>query len=316
MNPELALLPPGSKIEIVAPAGKPKPGAESSEVLPNLIKSCEALGWQVKVDPDMLGDDLLCANHEQARLTKLIAAFQREDTQAIWPLRGGYGCTPLLPALWDLPKPKHPKWLLGFSDITALHILVQQRWQWRSLHSCSATQFALQRVGASTRHGLQALLQGTNYYRLKLQPMNPIARQIRLLEAPTIGGTLTIVQTSLGTPWQLDASHKILLLEEINEAAYRIDRMLNQLLQAGIFKQIKALLLADYLIKGNADPDIESILTQWSKKLDIPVLRLAQVGHGEENLAVPFGCCTQLQLGDNAELIWRPGQESNLRPAP
>lgn len=211
--------------------------------------------------------------------------------------------------------------MLGLSDITALHIFVQQAWQWPSLHCPSISQFALKKISDASLYSLSTLLQDSAHYSLPLEPMNAAAKNAQPITAPIIGGNLTLVQASLGTCWQLNADHKILLLEEVNEAAYRIDRMLHHLAQAKLFKSVKAVLFADFLIHNQTDTSTQEVLKHWAHTLTTPVLQLNNVGHGHENLSVPLGTDIQLNIDPHPHLSWnvattvlnwRPEQESNL----
>jgi muramoyltetrapeptide carboxypeptidase len=135
-------------------------------------------------------------------------------------------------------------------------------------------------------------------------PLNALAEQSQTLEASITGGNLCLVQTSLGTNWQVDARKKILFLEEVGERGYRIDRMLEQLQQATIFKGTLAIVFGDFLA-GN-EPDGSSliipVLKRFAQRIEIPVIQIKGIGHGPINYPLPLGTKATLQLGPTIQL--------------
>ena len=100
--------------------------------------------WKLKshIADDIYGNDLLCANTDEKRFEQLKRALFNRESKAVWCLRGGYGAAKLLPALKAIKSPEQIKLFIGFSDITALHIFLQQEWEWQTLHGPSARQVA------------------------------------------------------------------------------------------------------------------------------------------------------------------------------
>jgi muramoyltetrapeptide carboxypeptidase len=133
--------------------------------------------------------------------------------------------------------------------------------------------------------------EGLSAYSLpELIPMNTQAQKITTLSGRVVGGNLTIVQTSLGTPWQLKVKDKILFFEEVNERGYRIDRILTHLQQAQFFNGVKAVLLGDF-VKGE-EPDgttlIWEVLNRFAANSPFSVFKLPGCGHGRQNYPIPF----------------------------
>lgn len=286
------LLTPGAIVDIIAPAGGCAP--ESLEQIKTLLKN-----WQLtpRISPELLGEDLLCANTDENRFEQLQEALFNTESSAVWCVRGGYGCTRLMPELLKLKAPKTNKLFIGFSDITTLHLFLQQQWHWQTLHGPSANQVAHDRIDAASIQELKKLIFGElNQLIFSLVPLN--TKHATPIKAPITGGTLTLIQTSLGTPWQIDTKNKILFLEEVNESAYRIDRMLQHLQHSGILQHVKAILLGDFIAPQESKDAtlIQSVLARFANEQHIPVLHIPGIGHGKTNRSLPLGSNAELNL--------------------
>jgi muramoyltetrapeptide carboxypeptidase len=238
-----------------------------------------------------LGEDLLCANTDALRFKHLKDALN-SDADEIMAIIGGYGLTRLMPDIMSIPKPDKVKIMYGFSDITALHIFLNQVWDWPTVHGPSGVGLinsAADKV--SNERTLRILDEGLGAYELPvLIPLNSLAKDISSLSGKVVGGNLCLVQTSLGTPWQLKTADKILFLEDVSERGYRIDRMLAHLQQAGLFQGVKAVLLGDF-VKGeepNGQDLVWDVLHRFAKAAAVPVFQLPGCGHGVQNYPIPF----------------------------
>lgn len=280
-------LKPGDHIAIIAPSGRCQ-----DEILPK-VKSLLA-DWQLKpiIPENLFGPDLLCANTAAERFKQLHDMLHDPVIKAIWCLRGGYGVMHLLPMLAKTRPPQEKKVVIGFSDITALHLFLQKQWQWPSLHGPSARQVALNEIAMESISALKHMLfQTQTSFSYPLIPLNQPATATSKIESCLTGGNLCLVQASMGTPWQVDAKNKLLVLEEVNERGYRVDRMLEQLQQAGVFAQCDGVLIGD-CIGGDepAGPSLTSaVIERFAAKLTKPVFRLEGVGHGSANHPLMFG---------------------------
>jgi len=258
----------------------------------DLIKSyLESLGRKVSLPPDLLGEDLLCANTDALRFKHLKDALT-SDADEIMAIIGGYGLTRLMPDLMSLSKPDKAKVMYGFSDITALHIFLNQVWDWPTVHGPSGVAFINKEADKiSNERTLRILDDGLGAYELpELIPLNSAAKNITSLSGKVVGGNLCLVQTSLGTPWQLKTADKILFLEDVSERGYRIDRMLAHLEQASLFREVKAVLLGDF-VKGEEPNGLSlvwDVLHRFAKSATFPVFQLPGCGHGSQNYPIPF----------------------------
>lgn len=290
-------LTPGDTVELIAPASRCSD--QRIKAVVELLSS-----WQLNclVASDIFGHDLLCANSDEVRFKHLQNALFHSQSKAVICARGGYGSMRLIPALDKLVIPSIPKWFIGMSDITALHLFFQNKWQWPTIHAGVAPdQFSLDSINAlrDLIFGNKSQVDFSN-----LQPLNLAAENLSELDGVLTGGNLTLLQTSLGTIWQINAKNKILLIEEIGERAYRVDRMLEHLKQASVFSGVKAIVFADFL-DGN-EPDGSSLIAQTLQRFadacSVPVLQMEGVGHGETNFPVPFGSKAILTGGEKSLL--------------
>jgi muramoyltetrapeptide carboxypeptidase len=278
----------GDKVTLVAPAYTLRP-----EQVESSVQLVESLGLVAHVPADVLGDDLLCAHDDAHRLAHLQAAFADAQSKAVWAMRGGYGVTRLMPKLLAMKVPEHRQWLLGFSDITALHLLVNQQWGWPSVHAPVTAQWADDRLDEATVEGLRRLLVEGGHSMPVTEPMNKAAARMDAPKADDriVGGNLCLLQASLGTAWQVQAKDAWLLLEEVDERGYRIDRMLTHLRQAGALTGVRGVLLGD--MNGGDEPNggnmIGAVLERFAGEAAVPVFRLRGVGHTCTNLPLVLG---------------------------
>jgi muramoyltetrapeptide carboxypeptidase len=288
-------------IDIIAPSS-----TVSTNDLHTIRDMLLAWGLTPHIPDTLLGADLLCANTDEQRFEHLKNALFNETSDAIWCVRGGYGCTRLLPALAKLTPPKRQKLLIGCSDITALHIFLQQQWGWATLHAPGAKQAALGEISDADILAVKNFLlqdaqsQNDNLlFNYPLVPLNTPAQKFIQITSTITGGNLCLIQASIGTFWQINPRHKILFLEEVNERGYRIDRMLTHLQQAGILEGLDSLLLGDFI--GGEEPSgkslVEPVLQRFADSCPYPVLRCRGIGHGFENHPMMLGTPITLKPG-------------------
>jgi muramoyltetrapeptide carboxypeptidase len=290
-----------STIDIIAPA--------SGVCDPSILEQLKILlkSWQLipRFSPDLFGHDLLCANSDEKRFQQLQEALLNTSSDAIWCLRGGYGCTRLMPSLLKLKAPKKCKLFIGFSDITALHLFLQQKWHWQTLHGPSINQVVSNLIDKANSDELRKIIFGElNQLEYLLKPYRQINNSSNFtdfIQAPLTGGSLTLIQASLGTDWQIETNNKILFLEDVNESAYRIDRMLQHLQQSGIFNPVKAILIGDFIFpkRINEEKLIQSVIARFAGEQNLPVFHCPGIGHGKKNRSLPFAISTVLDFNKN-----------------
>ena len=293
---KLPILKQGDFVEIIAPASR------CSDSQLNLLKKLLE-SWQLNciVKEDIFAEDILCANTDEMRFHHLKNALYHPETKAIICARGGYGSMRLIPKLMELNEPETSKLFVGMSDTTCLQLYLLQQWGWPIIHGAAAPDRFSQESIASLRSLVFGELAEV---RFTTTPLNKHAQKNEVIQSSITGGNLAIIQAGIGTSWQLEGGDKIILLEEISERGYRVDRMLEHLQQANIFKNAAAILLGDFL--GGNEPDgsslIEPVLQRFAEHCHIPVLRIAGIGHGPINFPIPCGMVAHLQLGEAAQL--------------
>jgi muramoyltetrapeptide carboxypeptidase len=281
---------PGATLAIIAPAGPAKPG--QLEQVPGLLA---AHGFKAKIFPGCAGPatlGFLAANDKQ-RLADLHAAFADPEVDAVLCLRGGYGCVRLLDRIDIELLSRHPKLLIGYSDITALHAL-RDGLGLPGLHAPMPTSDLLHAEAGDAAVDLFALLhrglQSGDVIAPPIQahPLN----QGSAAEGRLIGGNLSLVAALLGTRWALQAEGAILFLEDIGEEPYQVDRMLAQLRLCGVLDAVAGFLIGSF---SEAEaPD--AVLADYLQALNKPILAGWPSGHGRPNLPLPLGLSLQMDV--------------------
>jgi muramoyltetrapeptide carboxypeptidase len=292
----------GDIVDIIAPSS-------SKDVdLKAIADIVRGFGLTPRIPDNMLlsGVDPFSANTDEFRFNQLKQAIYTEDSKVIWAFRGGYGAGRLIPSLHELPLPMYPKILIGYSDITALHIICTQKYGWSTLHGRTLSEFIFRKTNEAEISAMKEALFGrvkATFNNLKL--LNTVNLSDKEIKSEVVGGNLALIQTSLGTPWQFNADNKIVLLEDVDERGYSIDRMLTHLTHAGIFDKALAVMIGDIMCNPEKDGTMlcDMAVARFANSLNIPVLSCSQVGHGEYNWPVPFNMPAILTLGELPTLV-------------
>jgi muramoyltetrapeptide carboxypeptidase len=289
-----AALRRGDTIGIIAPAGP----IQQRDALERGIASLESLGFKVRCDERVLESWKYLAGHDASRAEELMRHFEDPEIHAIVALRGGYGCARLLPLIDEGRLGPYCKIFMGFSDLTTLHLFFLRRFGWVTIHGPMATSPTLANLEAPAEDHLAALLSNPDY---KPKLSFPDLRVLRegVAEGPLVGGCLSLVVASMGTPYEIETDGKVLFLEDLGEPAYRIDRMLTQLGLAGTLAQVKGIVLGSFkdCAPSEGDYTAEETLKEILVKLDIPILAEFPAGHGTSNWPIPLGVPVRLDTG-------------------
>lgn len=291
------LLHPGDTVSVVATARRIN---ES-----DLISAVEVISqWGLNVT---LSKNILSQAHpyfsgsDNERLTDVQSAINNPQIKAIICARGGYGTTRIVDEIDVKPLLRDPKWLVGFSDITSLHLKLLKS-NLTSIHGTMPILFS-KRESLTSVEALRALLFSGDC----LIECAPSDFNIKgSVEGIVVGGNLSLINDSLGTATELDTSDKILIIEEVDEYRYRLDRMMTQLRRAGKLKNLKALVVGHMTDVRDSDPEfgesIESIILNAVRGYSYPVVFGFPSGHENPNYAWLSGGTACLSVADRTRL--------------
>lgn len=299
---------PGDIIDLVAPGFGPTP-----KEIRGAVKFLRDWGLNPRVPDDLLGPDILCSNSDDKRFHLLRKALFAKDSKAIWCLRGGYGANRLLPYLQRLKLPAKNKVLIGYSDVTTVHLFLNQQWGWNTIHGPLLDRFGAGSGRTRDKKELKQCLFGEREVLrfTELRPLNQRAQAKGIVRAPITGGNLTTWTSAVGTAWAGCPQGKILFFEDIGEQGRKVDRMLVQLEQSGGFKGLKALIFGEFVGGAQANgryvwPDV---LRRFATEAPFPVFDHFPAGHGRSQRPIPFGPMAVLKKGRAPELRVKVGSQ-------
>ena len=284
----------GARIALLSPSG-PLRGPDELE---RARHTCESLGWHPVTMPNALGSAGYFAGDDATRAADLQHALENRDIDAIWCLRGGYGAARLLEHVrWNALRAR-PRPLIGFSDITALHVAVARE------------------CGVVTYHGPTARSPLTDFSRDSLvRALNGAdscgdARDARVIRPGNArgrlaGGNLAVLASLVGTRWSPRFEGAIVVLEDVNEATYRVDRMLLQLRLSGVLDGCRAIAFGqctkcDEEADGGGRRSLDEILSETAQRLNVPCVAGLPVGHIDEQWTLPLGADAELTSAGGA----------------
>jgi muramoyltetrapeptide carboxypeptidase len=275
----------GDTIGIVCPSG-----TLSAKKAATCIETLEAWGYKVKIGKTLGTQHHYFSATDEARAADLQEMLDDKNVQAVLCGRGGYGMSRIIDALDFKTFKKHPKWVIGFSDITLLHNHFTQALKTASLHAPMAAAF---NNGGSNNEWVLSLkhaLQGKKAnYKAATHALNRLGKATGKL----VGGNLTLVAHAIGTVSGLQTKNAILFLEDIGEYKYNIDRMMLQLKRSGMLKNLAGLVVGGFTQTKDSDPAfgatvyeiIEAAVTEYN----YPVCYDFPVSHDKENYAIKHG---------------------------
>lgn len=279
-------------IGLIAPAG---PAALDTEKAAQWMRS---RGYRLRVFPGVSEQAGYLAGGDDVRLNDLHAAFADPEVATILCLRGGYGSPRLLDRIdFDLLK-RNPKPFVGYSDITALHMAINRYAGFVTFHGPMLNADLLGGKQAPTEASFLNMLRGQVKAGSVLS--HPVAYPLITLEpgiaqGPLVGGNLSMIAATMGTPYEIDTAGGILFIEDVNEPLYRIDRLLTHLRLAGKLEPLRGVLVGD--VAGVEADALFRLLKQTFAGLQIPVLAGWRSGHCDPNLTLPLGALVRLDAG-------------------
>lgn len=291
-------LKPGDCVAMVAPASPPA----GRRLLLEGKRRLEQLGLEASVGRHVMVEYGYLAGSDRERVEDLEAAFRDPRVKGIVCARGGYGVSRLLAQFDPDLARRHPKALVGFSDITVLHLALQKArvvsfWGPMPCTGLGWTPFSVR--------GLERVL-------MSAEPAGRIpfsaARRPKTLqrgvgEGPLTGGTLSLMAASLGTPYEIETRGRIVFMEDVDEEPYRVDRLLAQLIAAGKLADAAGIALGIFTgtavrnSPGRRSLTMAQVFADHLLPLRVPVLANLAVGHVPDQVTLPYGVRARMDAG-------------------
>ena len=294
-------LKPGDTIAFVAPAAPAQLAA-----MQKYAAILEKAGYKVLI-PRGIGErkNGYLAGTDEERANELNAMIRNPEIRAIFPVRGGYGLTRIIDRIDYDALRKDPKIITGYSDLTALHLAIASKARVVSFHSPmplhdlwqeNMPEFDYQ--ASSFRRAVFAdhYTQGEPGYEIVTPAEGKPEKLVGgVAQGRLIGGNLTLICSTLGTPYAIQPHRAILFIEDVNEAPYRIDRYLSQLRLAGVLDAVSGVVIGSFTGKDPAEAlDAERVLREYFQSANVPVVIKFPVGHVPQNATLPQGALVEL----------------------
>ncbi|WP_432714429.1 S66 peptidase family protein [Pedobacter sp.] len=288
----------GDTIGITCPAG----AITLEEVLPS-IQLMESWGYKVKIGKTVGAHYFTLGGTDEERAMDLQEMLDNPDIKAIMCARGGYGAVRIIDLIDFKRFEAHPKWIIGFSDITVLHAHLDRKFKIASIHSKMCNSFPsdwtkAEPIQIETILSIRQALAGQALrYTAPYDELNRLGD----VQAPLIGGNLSIIETLAGSDSDINTDGKILFLEDTGEYLYSIDRMFWNLKRSGKLDKLKGLIIGGFKVKLTEGGDdfgktIQEIVSEKVKEFSYPVCFQFPVGHQKNNYALKCGVVHHLEV--------------------
>jgi muramoyltetrapeptide carboxypeptidase len=278
----------GSRVALVAPSGILPDAAHVEQAKENV----RSLGWVPVCGAHVSELHGYLAGTDQQRVSDFNTALRDDTIDAVWCVRGGYGAMRLLRDIDYAALESNPRPVIGFSDITALHAAIYTECNIVSFHGPTAR-------GDLSDFSRESLVRAL----VDQSDSCGVAATGRVLRAGKArgrlaGGNLALVASLMGTPWSVDFDGAILVLEDIDEAVYRVDRMMRQLLLAGALQKCAGIVAGDFRPPSGETADenlsVDGILAEAAEEAGVPCLAGAPFGHIRDQWTIPLGATAEL----------------------
>lgn len=277
-----------SRVALVSPSGP----VRTEDDMKIAGQNAREIGWVPVASANAAKKTAYFAGEDSERALDLNTALRDATIAALWCVRGGYGAMRILDDLDYAAFINNPKALIGYSDITALHAAIASRCEVVSFHG-------------PTARGKHSEFSRESFIRAIVSQENscgvwPDGRTMRsgVVTGRIAGGNLSLVASLVGTKYQIDLTDSILVIEDVNEAVYRVDRMMHQLLMSGSLDNCAALAAGDFTLppddNDSVDRSTNDVFGEIANRLGIPCLTGLPVGHIEDQWTIPLGALAEL----------------------
>ncbi|SFJ77259.1 S66 peptidase family protein [Thermoflavimicrobium dichotomicum] len=286
-------LEPGDTIGVVAPSSPAPP-----EVIQQSIKILKGFGYRVKLGKSVGQVYGYLSGSDETRAQDILDMFIDPEVKAIFSIRGGYGTPRILDLLdYDLIQ-RHPKIFVGYSDITGLHTAIHKHTGLVTFHGPMVGELVEEHDPLTCSMLFHHLTDPASIESYCGREEDSYTITPGVVEGEIIGGNLSLLVATLGTPYEIDTKDKILFIEDVSEEPYSIDRMLTQLKLAGKLTAAKGIVITDFsdIPAPTKRPSltIDRVLQDILAPLHIPCFYGMNIGHCQPNLAIPIGISVRL----------------------
>jgi len=294
----------GDLVALVSPAGASEPGR-----IATTVSALESWGLRVRLGDHAGGRHAFFAGTDEERLADLNDALRDSSVRGVFCMRGGYGMQRIVDGVDFKAVSADPKVIMGFSDITALHAAVWCETGLATVHGPTGGQFERGPSSLTVQSARRAVTR-SEPVTVTATPSEPThaVRVDGVASGTLLGGNLAMLASTIGTPHALDPKGAILLLEDINEQPFRIDRMLVHLRRAGWFEGVQGIALGQFTdcLDPNPHshyPPVLEVLHDHLTSLGVPVLGGLPIGHGDEQIAVGHGVPAHLDTATGTLVV-------------
>ncbi|MDD2573607.1 MAG: LD-carboxypeptidase [Bacillota bacterium] len=287
----------GDSVGLVCPAGPVK-----EHRLESGIATLRSMGLKVKLGDHVRATRGYLAGSDRDRAEDINKMFRDRSIKGIFCARGGFGTTRILDALDYDTLRQNPKVFIGYSDITALHLAIRKRAGLVTFHGPMVAEMTGDFPGYNRCHIGRALFSDRPVGKVT-NPEGEVPPQVLFpgrAEGPIRGGNLSLLCSTLGTPYEIDTRGCIFFLEEVGEPPYKIDRMLTHIGMAGKIKDAAALVFGrwkDCTDERNPEPSVEDLLADIAARERKPCLSNLMIGHDRFNITIPLSCRGLIEEG-------------------
>ena len=276
-----------STIGIVAPASP-----EENDIIDKKIQEFISLGFKIKKGKFIYTKNNYLAGSDEDRANDLNSMFKDKDIDGIVCLRGGYGSIRMLPYLDIKTIKNNPKPFFGYSDITLLLNYISRSCNFPTFHGPMITSNFNDNI--TKKYFINTIKNKNNKLIYNIDEICNENYEIwnnRNFSGKIVGGNLTLICSSIGTPYEINTKNKVLLVEDVNENPYVVDRLFSQLISCGKLNNISAIIIGYFTNCDDLNKSIyiKDILKEKLIKLNIPIIYNVKIGHSYPNITIPIG---------------------------
>lgn len=297
------VLAKGDTIGVVAPSYSPRPGW-----LARGVKALERVGFSVVLDPEIAELRRFTRKEDERRAENFMRMWLDPRVKAVIGGTGGYGAVRMIPYLDAGAFHANPKAFVGYSDITALHLWLMRCAGLRVFHGPTVDDL----IPSGRDPTMASLLTALTTPRPTARIGRELARAVRPGRASgrLVGGNLSLVQQTIGTPYEIEVGDAILFLEETRDPMSVVDERLVHLRAAGLLRQVRGIVFGQLTLDRSEEDEFEDFLLDLLADLDVPILMDFPAGHEVPNLTLPLG--TEVELVVDETTGWLVYREDAL----